>query len=171
MYQYLQEIMDICPGAQDDNPRVFDRKIDIALQWKINGLTLSLLSEMLKEGLLAIKNGFGEVSNLQAIQPVIQLILAHPEIDIEMHKAAEMANMSYYNFSRTFKAVVGYNYVDFCNYALVLFAEELLRNSNLSITQISEKLNIETISYFSRLFKKHTGSTPRKYRESNYVKI
>jgi AraC-like DNA-binding protein len=167
IYRSIKEISEICPSAQADNPLVFDKKIDVALEWRLSGLTLNLLSEMLKEGLLTIKNGFGEASNLQAIQPVIQLILSHPEMHMDMQKAAEMSNMSYSNFSRTFKTVIGYNYVDFCNFALVLFAEDLLRNSNLSITQISEKLNIETISYFNRLFKKYTGSTPRQYRKSN----
>lgn len=166
IHRYIQEITNICPSAQADNPLVFDREIDIALEWKINGLTINLLSEMLRAGLLEIKNGFGEASKLQALQSVMQLILSHPEMHIDMQKAADMSNMSYYNFSRTFKEAIGYNYVDFCNFTLILFAEDLLRNTNLSITQISEKLNIETISYFNRLFKKYTGSTPRKYRES-----
>jgi AraC-like DNA-binding protein len=169
IYRYIHEITEICPGAQDENPLMFDRKIDVALEWKISGLTLSLLSEMLKEGLLEIKNDIGNATNLQAIEPVLQHILSHPEIHTDMHEAAELSNMSYSNFSRTFKTVIGNNYVDFCNFALVLFAEDLLRNSNLSITQISEKLNIETISYFNRLFKKYTGSTPLKYRKSNKI--
>ena len=66
---------------------------------------------------------------------------------------------------RAFKETIGYNYVDYCNLARIFRAEELLLNTDLSVTQIAEQLHFGTVSYFNRLFKKHTGQTPLQYRK------
>jgi AraC-like DNA-binding protein len=43
---------------------------------------------------------------------------------------------------------------------------ELLRDSGMSIMEISEKCGFQTSSYFSRVFCKEKGITPREYRAS-----
>ena len=47
--------------------------------------------------------------------------------------------------------------------------EELLREGNLSIKEISSLVGYADPNYFSRLFKKQTEMTPREYRERNNV--
>lgn len=44
-------------------------------------------------------------------------------------------------------------------------AKELLRESAMSISQISAFLSFDTPNYFSKTFKKHTGYTPSTYRK------
>lgn len=46
------------------------------------------------------------------------------------------------------------------------YAKVLLKDSNLKIYEIAEKLGYTTIDYFSSLFKKHTGKTPLQYRKN-----
>jgi AraC-like DNA-binding protein len=170
IYLYLQEIAEISHKMHIEGPIVI-RRIDSSYEWKLNGLTLNLLSEMLKEGLLSILENSGDESDTLPIERVMYQIFLHPEQRLDMHDAAKLANMGYSNFCRTFKQLVGYNYVDFCNFALVLTAEELLRNTGLSVTQVSDKLNIGTISYFNRLFKKYNGNTPLIYRKQTKSKV
>jgi len=45
-------------------------------------------------------------------------------------------------------------------------AKILLRESEKNITEISEMLGFQTIHYFSRFFKKHTGGCPREYAKT-----
>lgn len=45
-------------------------------------------------------------------------------------------------------------------------AERLLQYTTVSVTEISERLNFDSASYFARFFKKNTGLTPLQYRES-----
>jgi len=44
-------------------------------------------------------------------------------------------------------------------------AKELLRDTSLSIKDISKKVGFKTQSHFGTIFKHHTGVTPFKYRE------
>lgn len=43
-------------------------------------------------------------------------------------------------------------------------AKEDLLHSRLSITEIAEKYHFSSLHYFSRLFHRQTGQTPREFR-------
>ena len=73
-------------------------------------------------------------------------------------------NKSY--FCRKFKEITGTNIM---NYILILRLEEsikLLKDTNESISDISEKCGFGDFPYFCRSFKRHYGETPREYRKS-----
>jgi len=61
--------------------------------------------------------------------------------------------------------VTGFSVNEYRNLARVRKAKELLANSGYSITEISEILGFESITYFERVFKKHTDVTPLRYRK------
>lgn len=44
-------------------------------------------------------------------------------------------------------------------------AEKLLLRTDLSVAQISQKVGYDTVKYFSKKFKEHTGQTPSAYRK------
>ena len=44
-------------------------------------------------------------------------------------------------------------------------AKRLIRERELSVKEISEKLSFDTPNYFSKTFKKKTGMTPLQYRK------
>ena len=44
-------------------------------------------------------------------------------------------------------------------------AQQLLKDTELPITQISDKIGFEDYNYFCRVFKKETGYSAKKYRE------
>ncbi len=49
-------------------------------------------------------------------------------------------------------------------------AKQLIRETSLNFTQISESLGFSTVHYFSKLFKEKTGVTPTEYAKSVYKK-
>ena len=65
---------------------------------------------------------------------------------------------------RVFKKHMGMTMTDYLNSIRLNYAENYLRNSNLSITQICMELGFASISYFEKLFKNQYGTTPAKLR-------
>lgn len=49
---------------------------------------------------------------------------------------------------------------------VILEAQRYFAHSDLTVSQVSDKLNFSTTSYFIRFFKKHTGFTPEQFKES-----
>jgi YesN/AraC family two-component response regulator len=44
-------------------------------------------------------------------------------------------------------------------------ARKLLLSTDLSVSEISYKLNYDDNSYFNKVFKKETGLTPKRFRD------
>ncbi len=133
---------------------------------RLSAIVLSLLSSLLDAGLLQIVSTEMNNVNLAKMQMLLSRIIQYPEDKLSMEDAAALTNMSYSNFCRSFKNTIGYSYVDFCNVVRIHRAQELLLHTSMSVTEISELLNFGSISYFNRIFKKHTGCTPLVYRTS-----
>lgn len=127
---------------------------------RLTSYTLSLLSCLLSEGNLIQEHSDLHSSSLEGMQMLLKRLVSHPEEKLSMEEAAAFTNMSYSNFCRSFKTTIGYSYVDFCNIIRVRRAQELLQNSQKSVTEISTLLNFGSVSYFNRIFKKLTGCTP-----------
>jgi len=65
------------------------------------------------------------------------------------------------------KKEIGMNAQEFIHYHIIEEAKNILRNSNMSIAELSYTLGFEYPQYFSKLFKKKTGVSPIIYRSSN----
>lgn len=68
--------------------------------------------------------------------------------------------------SSTLKRVTGRSINFWIEDAVILGAKILLKSTTLTAQQISDELNFPNSSYFGRFFKKHTGMTPKSYREN-----
>ncbi|MFC4598777.1 helix-turn-helix transcriptional regulator [Cohnella hongkongensis] len=66
---------------------------------------------------------------------------------------------------RVFKEVTGFTVQDYINIHSVKKAQQLLEQSDMSIAQIGERLGYNSVTYFERVFKKYTETTPLKYRK------
>jgi two-component system response regulator YesN len=73
-------------------------------------------------------------------------------------------NPSY--FSRLFKSIGGTGYSEYVARERTDKARELLRDSCVSVNDISEMLGFNAPSNFSRFFKKNAGQSPQEYRDA-----
>lgn len=77
---------------------------------------------------------------------------------------AKFAFMSESNLLLVFKEATGRSPIDYLIRIRIQKAMELLYGTHLNVTEISEKVGFKDSNYFSRCFKKFTGTTPREYR-------
>lgn len=83
---------------------------------------------------------------------------------ITLDETAKKVFLSPYYFSKLFKAETGITFVAYVSQQKMVQATELLRHSDLSISQIAKSLGFNQTSYFSRIFKKEYSMTPKEYR-------
>ena len=67
------------------------------------------------------------------------------------------------NVKRAFKEYFGKGVMEYYNELKVETAKKLIREEAYNFSQISEKLSFNSVHYFSRHFKNHTGMTPSQY--------
>ncbi len=85
--------------------------------------------------------------------------LSIPELCDELHYGKT-------HLSKVFKAATGQSILQYYNSLKVREAKRLLRFPKYTITEIANLLCYDTPQYFSRVFKSHTGLSPKEYRES-----
>lgn len=71
------------------------------------------------------------------------------------------------SLSRSLKSVTGITAREWIDRAVVEEISRLLSQSRLSVKEIVFRLNFSNISSFGKYFKKHTGLSPRKYRDNH----
>ncbi len=106
-------------------------------------------------------NGFVQKEVLQAAQYFSE----HYNQEISIEEYAASRNMSTCWFIRTFKQ---YNRQTPMQYILSIRmanAQSLLETTSYNVTEVAMIVGYENPLYFSRLFKKHTGFSPREYRD------
>ena len=77
-------------------------------------------------------------------------------------RAVEYMNMSEAYFSRFFKRISGMTFSMYLNHIRVNRAIDLIKNTDLSMTEIAMKCGFETIRNFNRVFRQVTGYAPRE---------
>lgn len=67
--------------------------------------------------------------------------------------------------SKIVKETSGRSVPEWLGELLILDAKNMLRHTDMTIKEISARLNFPSQSFFFRFFKNHTGQTPTQYRE------
>ena len=67
--------------------------------------------------------------------------------------------------SRVFKQEMGIGISEYLNRLRMEQAARLLRETNIKIVSVAEKVGIEDAHYFSSLFKRYMGTPPSLYRK------
>jgi AraC-like DNA-binding protein/quercetin dioxygenase-like cupin family protein len=108
--------------------------------------------------------------------PRISHLLSRLEQDLLMDTPKPLAfyygslNMSRGHFFEMFRKATGYSPIQYINQFRIGRAMEDLLHTSLSITRIAEKYHFSSVHYFSRLFHKQTGQSPRDFRAAAEIK-
>jgi len=87
--------------------------------------------------------------------------------DISLNKIANRLYVSQDYLSHVFKQETGFSPINYLISRRIGEAKKLLLSKNLSIQEISELVGYNNANYFTMLFKKVTGTTPKKFKEIN----
>lgn len=110
---------------------------------------------------MAHKNYSG---NSTVIKEVVSYLNTNYREDINLPDLAERVHVNSTYLSTLFKQEMGISFTVYLNGIRLSRAEELLRNSSNTITDICAMVGFSSPSYFTKVFKNHYGVGPKEYR-------
>ena len=102
------------------------------------------------------------------IEAAVKYIHLHLHVPVTLEETAEAAGISASYLSRLFKKETGMLFVDYIQKERIEAACNMLTYSDYTAAQISEYLCFSTQSYFIKIFRKYTGTTPAKYKNIKF---
>ena len=89
--------------------------------------------------------------------------------NITLDSLAEITHINKFYLAHSFTECVGQSPINYLTDRRLEACKELLVSSNLSVAQVATSVGFSSQSYFSQIFHKKTGMTPRQYR-SRYAR-
>ena len=109
---------------------------------------------------------FEKVKHADIVYKVIEYIKSNYHRHISLEELANISYMSKTYLSTLFKKETGYSLSEYTNLIRVDRAQAFLMDNELRIIEIARICGFEDQSYFTKVFRKNTGVTPKKFRES-----
>ena len=104
------------------------------------------------------------------IQKAITYISTDLTADLSLKSLANQVNVNASYLSTLFKKEVGVPLTEYVNRNRIEYSKTLLSGTDLAIKTIAIYSGIPDIQYFTRMFKRITGMTPKAYRTQSYTK-
>lgn len=117
--------------------------------------------------LTAIRRTTSNSGNAELIHRACCLILEQSDGTVDFNRLARKLGLSLSGFRKMFVKITGLPTGQYLQQIRINKASELLLQTGMSIGEISEKSGYASVYYFSRIFKKKTGLSPREYRKRN----
>lgn len=108
---------------------------------------------------------FSGIRHANVIHQSVQYIGTHYAQRLTLEDMARRVYLSPAYFSRIFKEETGETFTAYLSRVRIERSLELLRRKELRLADIAQLVGFEDQSYFTRVFKKHTGVSPLRYRE------
>ena len=83
---------------------------------------------------------------------------------LSLNSIAEQFYMNKCYLSRIFKEITGFTVNGYLHARRIQKARSLLIQNSMNISEVAEAAGYENLTYFERVFKKHTGMSPLEYR-------
>ena len=103
------------------------------------------------------------------VEEAIQIFNLVPEEDFTIKQFTKERGLNYYRFIDTFTHYVGLSPRQYIINIRMTKAKDLLMNSLFQISEVARLTGYDNPLYFSRLFKKTWGLSPKEYKEQNSV--
>ncbi len=125
----------------------------------------SLMSDMFRSYCRLVRNHSMKHYS-PPIQKAITIIDSDLTANLTLRTLAEMLNVSSSYLSSLFKKETGSTLTEHINQRRIKYAMHLLKTTRLQVQTVAQHCGIVDVQYFSKVFKRAIGMTPKEYRES-----
>lgn len=159
--QTLREIMPVDRKTYELSQQIEDRIDDLATLEALIGHTVSGAQALCQRYQMFLSNG-----KSQPLWLVITYIQEHYTEHITLAELSRVTDRNPQYISAVFSKACGMSLKEYITSLRIEEAKRLLRATSSPISTIALKTGYQDAKYFSRMFQKHTGQTPRDYRAS-----
>ncbi len=164
----LNSLLRIAAGNANVHPLHLDeisgryaRKLEFLTS---TGAAQNLFKEMVRKYCLLVKNHSMQGYSL-LVRKVISAISADLTADLTLKTQAAALNVNASYLSTLFKKETGMTLTEYVNRKRIEHAILLLNTTDMQIQMIAGYCGISDVNYFTKIFKKIVGRTPKEYRE------
>ena len=155
-------------GESSYYPGIFDQMIREIQMKRVN--YEEIISNQLRHLLLMIsrylnEGRFANRDTLDEVERAINYFNENYASEINIEEYAKTRHMSVSWFIRNFKNVTKLSPLQYIISLRITNAKVLLMKTDYSISQIASAVGFDNALYFSRLFHKHTGLSPLKFKK------
>lgn len=129
-----------------------------------NSEQISLFQNKLVKGYCRLVKKYNLKNYSQPIQKIITYISTDLTADLSLKSLANQVNVNPSYLSTLFKKEVGLTLTEYVNRSRIELSKRLLTGTDQPIKSIATQAGIPDIQYFTRMFKRITGISPKVYR-------
>jgi AraC family transcriptional regulator len=130
----------------------------------VEALMVALRAHLRRGGGTAPADIPSTLSCAHRLHPVLARIREHPEAELSIELLAQEAGLAPSHFSRMFHRAMGVPPHQYVMRTRIERAENMLGQSDLSVSSIADSLGFKSQAHFTRAFRQRTGQTPSDYR-------
>ncbi|PCH95124.1 MAG: hypothetical protein COB84_06650 [Rhodobacteraceae bacterium] len=145
--------------------KVYDQLRNISLETNLKALSLAVLRHEQRN--IQVDSAHRKVQEDDLLRRFCDLIENNYTANWSSADYARALGISTVQLNRKSAAGLGVSPQRFLTKRRILEAKRLLKFTQLSITEISQRLGYADPSYYCRLFKKHVGQTPSHFRQAH----
>jgi len=135
----------------------------------INSIVFSILALNIEQHLSdesIVNNNLSSLTkkNMERIKEVSEFIKHNPELDYSVKFLTKKTGLPPHKLQIGFKILHNRTVADYIRNARVEVAENLIRTTELNISEIVYSVGLTSKSYFSKIFKEKYGCNPKQYK-------
>ncbi|QBG46824.1 AraC family transcriptional regulator [Verrucomicrobia bacterium S94] len=158
----FQRLIELLEPHTEPYGRLANAAVPLAVNIESRGIVLQIASSFLQ---YSHKPTLMEKEQEGRFAPVLQYIDENMQRDIPLETLADLTGLTPTYFSDLFFRIMNVRPVEFINRKRIERAQLMLGSTDLTIQEIAADCGIHSSAYFSRLFSKITGVSPRSYRK------
>lgn len=108
-----------------------------------------------------------QLNNIDIIADILRYIRKHYAEDLNLKGIADQFGYNSAYLGKKFKRTTGETFLGYLEKVRMERAGELLKNSNLMVYEVAEKVGYKNVDYFYKKFKQFFQMSPNDYRSSN----
>ncbi len=124
--------------------------------------------ELLSQAVRLKQSGAGSVKNCYVISAAEKYLVENfCDPNISLMSVARHIGLSPAHFSTVFSQTTGRSFINYLTMLRMERAKELLTSTSMKLAAIATDVGYNEPNYFSHVFRKQTGMTPKEYRSVN----